>query len=146
MSEATQYDEIADYIAEFYDKSDCGTEDIDFMLKLIGNRKELRILEPFCGTGRILIPLANAGHTIVGMDKSPNMLKRCKEKIAQVPESVRRRITLLQNDVLEAQWGTGYDMVVLGANCLFELQTVKQQELCIQRASQSLSSRGNLLC
>lgn len=37
-----------------------------------------RILEPACGTGRILIPLLMAGHTADGADHSPDMLAICR--------------------------------------------------------------------
>jgi SAM-dependent methyltransferase len=35
------------------------------------------ILEPATGTGRILIPLLEAGHQVEGLDRSPQMLARC---------------------------------------------------------------------
>jgi SAM-dependent methyltransferase len=37
-----------------------------------------RILEPACGTGRILIPLLEAGHRVEGLDSSVDMLAVCR--------------------------------------------------------------------
>jgi SAM-dependent methyltransferase len=37
-----------------------------------------RILEPAVGTGRILIPLLEAGHEVEGLDTSPQMLAVCR--------------------------------------------------------------------
>jgi SAM-dependent methyltransferase len=37
------------------------------------------ILEPAAGTGRILIPLLEAGHRVAGLDSSPQMLGRCRQ-------------------------------------------------------------------
>jgi SAM-dependent methyltransferase len=37
-----------------------------------------RILEPACGTGRILIPLTEAGLDVTGLDTSPQMLAICR--------------------------------------------------------------------
>ena len=37
------------------------------------------ILEPATGTGRILIPLLEAGHQVEGLDSSPQMLARCRQ-------------------------------------------------------------------
>src|SRR5579859_7979924 len=37
-----------------------------------------RILEPACGTGRVLIPLLLAGHSVDGSDHSPDMLAICR--------------------------------------------------------------------
>jgi SAM-dependent methyltransferase len=41
-----------------------------------------RILEPACGTGRVLIPLLEAGLTVEGADTSPQMLARCRQHCA----------------------------------------------------------------
>ena len=38
-----------------------------------------RILEPAVGTGRILIPLLEAGHEVEGLDTSPQMLAVCRQ-------------------------------------------------------------------
>ncbi|MHB1526935.1 MAG: class I SAM-dependent methyltransferase [Candidatus Dormibacteria bacterium] len=38
-----------------------------------------RILEPAVGTGRILIPLVEAGFTVEGLDTSPEMLAVCRQ-------------------------------------------------------------------
>lgn len=38
------------------------------------------ILEPACGSGRALIPLAQAGHAMTGFDPSPQMLARCRSR------------------------------------------------------------------
>ena len=38
-----------------------------------------RILEPAVGTGRILIPLLEAGHDVEGLDTSPQMLAVCRQ-------------------------------------------------------------------
>jgi SAM-dependent methyltransferase len=38
-----------------------------------------RILEPATGTGRVLIPLLEAGHDVEGIDTSPEMLAICRQ-------------------------------------------------------------------
>lgn len=38
------------------------------------------ILEPACGSGRALVPLAQAGHAMTGFDPSPQMLGRCRTR------------------------------------------------------------------
>ena len=38
-----------------------------------------RILEPATGTGRVLIPLLEAGFTVEGLDTSPDMLALCRQ-------------------------------------------------------------------
>src|SRR5207247_7237515 len=38
-----------------------------------------RILEPATGTGRVLVPLLEAGFTVEGLDISPDMLAVCRQ-------------------------------------------------------------------
>ncbi|GAH16736.1 unnamed protein product, partial [marine sediment metagenome] len=47
-------------------------------------------------TGRILLPLAEEGYEIVGIDSSSGMLKRLREKLHKLPESVQERINIIQ--------------------------------------------------
>ena len=115
------------HVAEFYDQLITDTEDIALIRRLIGPRKRLRILEPFCGTGRMLIPLALDGHAVVGLDRARGMLARAKAKARALPSEVQERITWLQRDVLREAWPAGFDLVILGDNCLYELATPEEQ-------------------
>ncbi len=38
-----------------------------------------RVLEPACGTGRVLVPLLEAGFAVEGLDISPDMLAICRQ-------------------------------------------------------------------
>src|SRR5919201_4734920 len=52
------------------------------------------LLEIGCGTGRVLLPVARAGATVVGLDGSQQMLARCRAKMADESEATRERVTL----------------------------------------------------
>lgn len=132
------------HVAEIYDQYETGLEDIDFIRGLIGNTDPMKIFEPFCGTGRILIPLALAGHTILGMDQSEGMLARARQKIQQLPPEVQERINLAQADVLCEEWPGGFELVILGGNCFYELATPDEQEKCIMQAFYSLKPGGHV--
>ena len=47
------------------------------------------ILELGCGTGRVSIPLAQAGHQVTGIDMAEDMLAEAERKAAQVGCQVR---------------------------------------------------------
>jgi len=70
--------------SEFYDvdKKYASSEEVDFYRKFF-NEDDL-ILEPMCGSGRLLIPLMQKGYNIHGIDNSPDMLKACKERAAHL--------------------------------------------------------------
>jgi len=115
------------HVAELYDQIMTEAEDIVLIQGLIGSRKRLRILEPFCGTGRMLIPLALNGHHVVGMDRAQGMLARAQTRVRALPAEAQERVTLLPTDVLREEWPLGFDLVILGSNCLYELATSAEQ-------------------
>lgn len=137
----SMYD-VEPHVAEIYDQIETYTDDVELIRKLVGEYGPLWILEPFCGTGRILVPLALDGHEIVGLDQAKGMLARAQTKIHQLPEDVQRRITLTKADVTQEAWPQGFDLVVLGGNCFYELATPEEQERCIVSAAASLNPGG----
>jgi SAM-dependent methyltransferase len=52
--------------------------DVEYYTRLLAGTSGT-ILEPACGTGRILIPLTEAGWTVEGIDLSPEMLGACRQ-------------------------------------------------------------------
>ncbi len=131
------------HVAEIYDQLETYTDDLTLIRSLLPNRENLRILEPFCGTGRLLIPLAQDGHTLVGLDCAAAMLDRARRKLNMLPEEVAQEIvTLIEMDVLTDEWPTGFDVVLLGANCLYELATPEDQVRCIAAAAHTLRPGG----
>jgi SAM-dependent methyltransferase len=142
-NKTNMYD-IEPHIAEIYDLQETYGDDVELVRKLIGGRGPLRILEPFCGTGRIVIPLAFDGHEVVGLDQAKGMLDRARRKVGQLPEQVQRRISLYKADVTADEWPVDLDLVVLGGNCLYELATPEEQENCIASAATSLHSGGHV--
>jgi len=136
--------DLEPHIAEIYDQVETYSDDVELIRKLIGGRGSLGILEPFCGTGRILIPLALDGHELVGLDQAKGMLDRARQKVGQLPAQVQHRIILHAADVIADEWPAGFDLVILGGNCFYELATPEEQEQCIISAATSLHSGGHV--
>ena len=87
--ETTTVYDLDAHVAELYDQLITTAEDIALVRRLIGPQKGLRILEPFCGTGRVLIPLALDGHVVVGLDRAQGMLSRARAKVGALPPEVQ---------------------------------------------------------
>jgi len=132
-------------LAELYDRSEADTDDVEMIRRLIGHAGPLNILECFSGTGRILIPLAQDGHTVTGIEVVPSMSARAADKLAGLGEEIRDRVTLKVQDALDGRWGAGYNLVILGANAFFELPSAEMQERCIRFAREVLVPGGWLL-
>jgi SAM-dependent methyltransferase len=60
----------------------------------VAEGKPARILEPACGTSRLLIELARRGHRVAGFDLSADMIAYGRERVKAEPASVRDRIRL----------------------------------------------------
>src|SRR4051812_22786990 len=54
-------------------------QDVPFFLGQLPTRRQ-SILELACGTGRAAIPIALAGHRVVGVDYAPEMIEIARQK------------------------------------------------------------------
>lgn len=80
-------------LAAYYDAMHASlNDDIGLLLSLAASGSP--ILELGCGTGRLLFPLARAGHRIVGLDRSLAMLRRACRHLQEEPAQIRRRVDL----------------------------------------------------
>ncbi len=72
---------IFDRFARFYDGDYRDyTDDIDAVAMFAAEWGD-PLLELGCGTGRVLVPLAAAGHTITGVDISPACWRSARRKL-----------------------------------------------------------------
>lgn len=90
-----------DRLSRYYDAAHAAlTDDIDFMLALAAETGD-PILELGCGSGRLLLPLARAGHRVTGVDNSPAMLELARARLAAEPAAVATRVRLLTADMAD---------------------------------------------
>jgi SAM-dependent methyltransferase len=103
------------------------------------------VLELGCGTGRILLPLARAGHDITGLDLTPHMLARCRAKLEQEPAAVRTRVRLVQGDMTAFDLGRRFALVTIPFAGFQHLRTVEQQLACLGCCLSHLLPGGRLV-
>jgi ubiquinone/menaquinone biosynthesis C-methylase UbiE len=90
-----------DEYAPFYDWENArtlGRADVPFWRRLAGTAGGA-VLEIGCGTGRIAIPLARGGVSLVGIDRSAPMLARASRRLRALGSTARRRLTLVRADM-----------------------------------------------
>lgn len=131
-------------VAELYDMHENYTEDVEFINKLIQGMGKLNILECFTGTGRIFLPLLKAGHKLTGIELAGEMLDRAKAKLRELDKELQGNAVLIHDDILQADWGTGYQLIIIGCNAFYELPSPDIQEACIKRAYEALTPGGYL--
>jgi len=103
------------------------------------------VLELGCGSGRLLLPLAEAGHRVTGVDASGPMLDRAA---ALAEESgVADRVTLHRGRMEEADAAPGgpFGIVVVALNGLLHLPTQGAQRAALAAARRALDPRGQLV-
>jgi SAM-dependent methyltransferase len=92
----------AEALARLYDldlTEDPG--DLDLYLAL-ATRTGGPIIELAVGTGRIAVPLAAAGHDVIGVDDDPAMLERAARRAAATP-GVGERLRLVRADMVDVR-------------------------------------------
>ena len=88
-----------DEYAPFYDWENArtlGRRDVPFW-RTLALQSDGPVLELGCGTGRISIPLARAGVSLVGLDRSDAMLARARQRIKRGRLTTRAR--LIRGDI-----------------------------------------------
>ncbi len=83
MYAATAVDELYENRAWVYDAAFAGdlNDDVSWLLERFGGKPK-RLLEPGCGSGRLLLAFANRGVEVVGVDHSETMLARARKVMA----------------------------------------------------------------
>ena len=138
--------EDVEVLADLYDPiyEERRRQDIDFF---VGCSRQVggRTLELGCGTGRVLIPTAAAGCEITGLDLSPHMLKKCRQKLSQQPQEVRRRVRLVQANMTDFDTGDTYSLVTTPFRPFQHLITVDEQKACLRCTNRHLIPGGLLI-
>lgn len=94
-------------LAEAYDVEQAWLDDVNFYAALAAKQGG-KVLELGCGTGRVLIPLAEKGFRVTGLDSSEAMLRICRTKLAVLPVEVGDRIKLVCGDMRAFRLGSGF--------------------------------------
>lgn len=131
--------EYVDY-AEYYDYDHIFTEDIPFYLEY-ANETGGPILELACGTGRLLLPLAEMGYEVHGVDFSENMLEVARRRIAEHGLSHRVKLTranMADFDLQEKSFALAFAAV----RSFMHLYTQEDQLSCLDRVYRHLRPGG----
>jgi SAM-dependent methyltransferase len=134
--------------AEYFDRlwSDVvrGHADADFYLEAAKSAGGAT-LELGCGTGRILLPLAQAGHRVCGLELSPHMLDRCRTKLAELPREVQGRVRLVEGNMVEFELGEQFQLITFPFRSFQHLQSTSEQLACLACAHRHLGPGGRLI-
>ena len=97
------------------------------------------MLELGSGTGRLLVPLAERAFDVQGVELSPEMVARMRDKPGA------EGIPVLVGDMSAFSLEARFDIVLLAYNTLFSLLTQERQVQCLERAAAHLEPDGQLV-
>jgi SAM-dependent methyltransferase len=100
------------------------------------------VLELGCGTGRILLPIARDGCSVVGVDSSREMLERCRAKLATEPAGVQSRVTLQQLDIHDFNLGALFQLIIAPFRVVQHLTIADDQLRFLAAVSRHLAPGG----
>jgi SAM-dependent methyltransferase len=130
--------------AAIYDHYHLGVEgDVAFYVEE-ARRAGGPVLELGCGTGRILIPIAEAGIPIVGLDLSPSMLAVLRGKLATQPADVQQRVEIVQDDMRTFALGRRFPLAIIPYRAFLHMMTVEDQMSALTAIRDHLIDGGRL--
>jgi SAM-dependent methyltransferase len=133
---------LFDPVARFYDfEQQHFTDDIPFYITY-AQQCGGEVLEGACGTGRILIPMAQAGSTVTGLDNSQGMLDVAKKKVEQLDKITQSRISLIRGDLTDFNIGKRFALIFIAYRSFQCLVTKEEQGACLDCIRKHLADDG----
>lgn len=133
------------YHGRFYDSYFVGVEgDVEFYVDE-ALEADSPVLELGCGTGRILLPVAQAGIQIVGLEPSAQMLTVARRKLADSSAEVQNLVELVQGDMREFSLEKRFGLVIIPYRTFQHLLTPVDQEQALGCIYEHLEEGGLLV-
>ncbi len=132
--------------AHYYDMDTASYSEFDLSFYLdLARRSGGRVLELACGTGRITIPLVNAGFEVWALDLSPPMLTELERKAATLPDDVRERLHIIHGNMAGFDLRTAFELIVIPFRGFQALVDDVEIEGCLSAVRRHLSSGGRFV-
>lgn len=132
----TLYEDGVLYDLAFGDRADAAQ--VAFYRRLAEARGG-EALELGCGTGRVTVPLAEAGVRMTGLDAAPSMLEVARRKAGAQP------ITWVEGDFRDFDLGRRFGLVLFPINTIAHLPTRADFEACMARVRDHLAPDGRFV-
>ena len=104
--------------------------------------ESFRIVELGCGSGRLLLPLARAGHDVLGVDRSSAMLRACRKRLSSLNARTRARVHILQSDFRQLPLAGRFPLILCPFNAFMHLYTRDDVERFLAEVRRLLQPDG----
>jgi ubiquinone/menaquinone biosynthesis C-methylase UbiE len=133
--------EFYNTIARYYDAEN---EDMTADLELYSALAEELggpVLDVGCGTGRVMLHLAIAGHRASGIDISPAMLERGRRKLNNRID-LQDLVTFYEGNALDFHFPEKYPLILIPYNGLMHFRSVEDLNKLLKNLAGSLAPDG----
>ena len=135
----TNYD---DWVEEYEPIDLLRVDDIPFYVGLVTETGG-KVLDLTCGTGRVTIPIAQAGLDVVGVDNSSQMLLLATERLRDASR-VQGSVEFVHDSILTFNLGKQFDTVLIPYNSFLLFLSVAEQMTVLERVYAHLKPGGIL--
>ncbi len=128
------------HVAGLYDAAIRTDFDLPFYLELV---KEVSgpVLELMCGTGRLSLPLVEAGARLTCVDLSAEMLRLLQSKLDQRGLAAE----VVRADIRQLELESRFELALIPFHALAELTILADQQRSLQRVAHHLLRGGRLV-
>jgi SAM-dependent methyltransferase len=142
-------DEVDAYaaIAQWYDHEHDTYEDDIALYADLASGAGPYLLEIGCGTGRVTLPLAQAGSRVTAVDSSAAMLARCRTRLAGAPPRAAQRVTLIRADAraLGDEVPTNHAMALIPLNTFAHFALPEDRQHVLEQVRAHVVPGGRLV-
>ena len=135
-----RYQAIAQYYDQYNARLPMLQHDVPFFLGQLPKKRQ-DILELAVGTARAAIPIAQAGHRVVGVDVVPDMLdiaRRKRDSVGLTDDQLR----LVRQDALKLRLHRKFDWAIILFNTLLAFTTLDELDTVLRNVRRHLNTRG----
>lgn len=129
--------------ADYYDLTQRGLAgDVDFYVDL-ARQAGGKVLDLACGTGRISMPMAQAGLDVTGLDLSLDMLEKAKKKAEE--QGIGDGLQLLQGDMRNFDLGQTFSLIMIPFRSFLHLLHIHEQMKALTCIRKHLAPGGKFV-
>lgn len=110
-------------------------EELDFYLSYA--KKDMKILEALCGSGRFLVPFVERGFDISGIDLSSEMLGKLKEKVTNAK--------VIQADIAEYSSEEKFDYIFISSSSVSLFTDMNLCRKILKKIKEMLAPKGKFV-
>lgn len=133
-----------DLVAQYYDLLYANLDDDLDMWHSLTEAVDGPLLEIGCGTGRLLLPLAEAGHTLTGLDLSPVALDAARSKLKAA--GLTKKVSLRQADMRNFDLPQrNFALAFIPLNTFMHCHTIEDQLATLAAIQRHLRPDGQLI-